>query len=65
MIVASLLHEKLPSGGGSFSLKMQICKVTMTISLISYPIAPVEVLLSNLDIPEIVLNEKINVFAIW
>ena len=39
--------------------------VKLTISRISHPIAPVEVLLSNLDIPEIVLNEKINVFAIW
>ena len=37
--------------------------LSMTISLISHPFAPVEVLLSNLDIPEIVLNEKINVFA--
>ena len=35
----------------------------MTIFLTSHPFTPVEVLLSNLDIPEIVLNEKINVLA--
>ena len=37
--------------------------LSMTIFLTSHPFAPVEVLLSNLDIPEIVLNEKINVLA--